>query len=105
MTIETEATPRPWTAERDDAEDGSIYYAIHAANYEFITNVEDKKLAALIVRAVNSLDALVEAGKAFVDRAEEAASEPGGAAMRDAPEWKLVIDMMSALALASGEGK
>lgn len=53
--------PRPWTAERDDAEDGSIYYAIHAANYEFITNVENKKLAALIVRAVNSLDALVEA--------------------------------------------
>lgn len=64
---------------------------------------EAAKFASRIVRAVNSFDALVAAGAAFVERAEMAASEPGGAPMRTAPEWKLVTDMRAALALAGGE--
>ena len=54
------ATPGPWTSERQDEEDGSIYHAIHSRlGYAFVTNVEDDANAAYIVAACNAMPALL----------------------------------------------
>ena len=53
------ATPGPWTSERQDEEDGSIYHAIHSRlGYAFVTNVEDDANAAYIVAACNAMPRL-----------------------------------------------
>ena len=67
------ATPRPWTVERHDQDDGSINYEIWTngwvltpAYHRVVTlsdadNERAREDAALIVRAVNAFEDLVEA--------------------------------------------
>lgn len=71
MTIETEATPRPWVAD-DEAyirtPEGVLIAVVHDGLRNIDTNDPIARAnAALIVRAVNSLDALVEALKAVTE--------------------------------------
>ena len=73
------ATPRPWTVERHDQDDGSINYEIWTngwvliATYHRVVTLSDadneraREDAALIVRAVNAHDDLVAALKAAMD--------------------------------------
>jgi len=54
--MSTKHTPGPWSCERQDDDDGSIYYAIHAhAGYEFIVNVHENKANARLIAAAPDL--------------------------------------------------
>lgn len=48
-------TKGPVTIDRDDGEDGGIYYAVHGHKYEFITNFDKKADAELTAEAFNVL--------------------------------------------------
>lgn len=115
MTIETEATPRPWSikgalrptdgdydcaiAAVIDGKPRVIGEAFGRVGTNARANAQAK--AALIVRAVNSLDALVAL------RNEVAALQPFENAIREAignTNYTCLMHRLKA-ALASGEGK
>ena len=50
-------TPGPRTVDRDDAEDGNIYYAVHGQDYEFVANFDKKADAILDAAAPDLLEA------------------------------------------------
>lgn len=67
------ATPGPWSCERDDAEHGDIYYAIHGSKYEFITNVHEisnKANADFIAHAPTDIAALLSDNATLRSRLE-----------------------------------
>ena len=54
MTDKLNVTPGPWICQRQEEDDGSIYYAIHGKEYDFICNIEEKNgNAQIIVEAGN----------------------------------------------------
>jgi hypothetical protein len=85
-------TPGPWTCERQDQDEGEIYFAIHGKNYEFITNVYESKPNARLIAAapdlygaLNFILAFYEPGQRYLDtEAWKVAEASARAAMRKA---------------------
>lgn len=53
-------TKGPWTYERQEQDNGDIYFAVHAHDYEFITNVYESEANARLVAAAPDLLAALE---------------------------------------------
>lgn len=51
-------TPGPRTVDRDDGENGEIYYAVHGAGYDFVANFDNRADAVLDAAAPDLLAAL-----------------------------------------------
>ena len=58
-------TPGPRTVDRDDSEDGSIYYAVYGAGYDFIANF-DKRGDALLDAAAPDLLAALQRSEQYI---------------------------------------
>lgn len=65
IALAAKATPSEWSAARQDEDDGSIYWAIHAAkDYEFITNGHTKANSEYIAAA--NPEAITALAKAYL---------------------------------------
>ena len=54
-------TPGPWTCERQDHDEGDIYFAIHARkDYEFICNVSESEANGHLIAAAPDLLAVLK---------------------------------------------
>lgn len=93
-------TPGPRTVERDDGEDGEIYYAVHGQNYEFVSNFHSKADAHLDAAAPELLDALIKLNAECIRLAKLERNR--GIAKSGAPR-ELYDTVQAAIAKATGD--
>jgi|ERR1700734_2573655 len=104
-------TPGPWRAERQDDEDGHIYWAVHSdVDYEFVVNVHEETLhsaadarliaaAPALLASLKRVMELLDAGVLVRDITKDTNPDWGMEMMglvRDLTEWQSAIAKASA---------